>query len=126
MNALARAAAATVLVVDDDFDVRDTISDVLRDAGYLVLSAADGIEALALMRRGPLPDIVVLDLMMPNMNGYEFRAAQRLDPQLAAVPVVVLTADRQVHGRQHELQAAAYLVKPTRIDDLLAAVERLT
>ena len=126
MNALARAEAPTVLVVDDDFDVRDTLSDVLRDAGYLVVSAADGREALALMRSGPLPDLVVLDLMMPNMNGYEFRAAQRLDPELSSVPVVVLTADRQVHGRREELEAAAYLFKPTRIDDLLAAIERLT
>lgn len=80
-----------VLVVDDDEDIRDSIQSLLELRGYTVGTAADGASALARMRSGPPPALVLLDFMMPGMNGEDFRAAQLRDPALATVPVVLLT-----------------------------------
>jgi CheY-like chemotaxis protein len=80
-----------VLVVDDDEDIRDSIQSLLQLRGFTVDTAADGASALARMRSGPPPALVILDFMMPGMNGEEFRAAQLLEPALATVPVVLLT-----------------------------------
>jgi len=80
------AHSAPVLVVEDDRDVRESLVAVLEDAGYRVMSAADGRAALDLLRAGPRPAVILLDLMMPVMDGFEFRAEQVRDPSLADVP----------------------------------------
>ena len=111
---------STVLVVDDDFDIRQMLSLALELDGFRVLSAANGEEALSLLRQGPRAELILLDLMMPVMNGSQFRTEQRRDPDLWAIPVVVLTgngsAGNAVAG------AAGYLRKPIDVDDLLATV----
>ncbi len=84
---------ATVLVVDDDDDTRATFSDILRDEGYRVLAAPNGKAALEMVVQNPRPDVVLLDLSMPVMNGREFLAAVRSDARLASLPVIVLSAD---------------------------------
>jgi CheY-like chemotaxis protein len=81
-----------VLVVDDDEAIRTVMAEVLRVDGHEVLCASDGAEALALMRCGRVPELVVLDLMMPNVTGLQVLEAMGESPRLAAVPVVVLTA----------------------------------
>jgi CheY-like chemotaxis protein len=80
-----------ILVVDDDEDIRDTIRSLLQLRGYSVDIAADGAAGLERMRAGAAPALVILDFMMPRMNGEEFRAAQLADPALSAVPVILLT-----------------------------------
>jgi CheY-like chemotaxis protein len=107
-----------VLVVDDDKDMREVLTDVLEFEGYLVSSAANGSQALNEARRSP-PHIILLDLMMPVMSGWQFRAAQVLDPTLAQVPVVVMSAFAA------ELEAAATLPKPFQLRDVLDTVRRL-
>src|SRR3954470_12387725 len=83
-----------VLVVDDDPDIRESVRLVLEDEGYEVEEAADGAAALALLRAATTrPDVILLDLMMPVMNGWQFRAAQLADDDLADIPVIVLSAD---------------------------------
>ena len=114
----------TVLLVEDDHDVRETIAEVLTDEGYVVVTAADGHQALEQLRGGLRPFAILLDLMMPGMNGYQFRAAQRAEPAIADVPVIVLTADRLIDQKAAELDAAAYLRKPTPLDELLSTLER--
>jgi DNA-binding response OmpR family regulator len=109
--------AHTVLIVDDEADIRDAVSELLSDEGYEVLGASDGDEALE-KARAFHPSLVLLDLMMPGMNGWEFRARQKGDPELASIPVVVVSALGRVAG----LDAAAYLEKPFEVDDLLTAV----
>jgi CheY-like chemotaxis protein len=115
----------TVLLVEDDPDVRETIAEILDDEGYTVVTACDGGEGLTQLRDGLRPAVIVLDLMMAGMDGFEFRAAQRAEPQLAGIPVVVLTADRQVEEKIEELAVDAYLRKPTRLAELLAVIARV-
>jgi CheY-like chemotaxis protein len=114
-----------ILVVDDDASIRDVVQAVLEDEGYTVRSAAHGRDALQLLRSGTgVPQLILLDLMMPVMNGWEFRAAQQADLTLAAVPVVVLSADRDVALKAAELRVPAFLTKPVSLIALLDVVER--
>ena len=109
-----------ILVVDDETDIREMIAELLRMDGHRVITARDGRAALE-QAHASRPDLIVLDLMMPVMTGWQFIEAQQSDPALAAIPVVVITAglDREVAG------AAMLLRKPFDIDLLLAAVSVL-
>src|SRR5689334_6104245 len=80
----------TILVVDDDEDILEALRDLLRDEGYDVVAARDGRTALERLRGGLRPRLILLDLMMPTMNGYEFRREQRADPALAGIPTIVV------------------------------------
>ena len=83
----------SILVVDDDADIRHSLTEILVDEGYAALTAGNGSEALSLIRANHPPSLIVLDLMMPIMDGYEFLAEQQRDGELAHIPVVVVTAD---------------------------------
>jgi CheY-like chemotaxis protein len=109
-----------VLIVDDDPDLLEVTTFVIEDEGMAVETARNGQEALALLRTGRLPTLVLLDLMMPVMNGWEFLAAIAKDPLLQEIPVVVLTAAEQaaVPG------AMEVLIKPMDLKELLRIVER--
>lgn len=112
-----------ILVVEDDVAIREALEAVLEDEGYAVASAAHGREALTLLRTGVEPPaVILLDLMMPVMNGWEFRAAQRSDSDLARIPVIVLSADRDVAAKAAALQVSGYLAKPVNLDVLLDMV----
>ena len=112
----------TILVVDDNIDLRDTLGDLLTLAGYRVVCASNGREALACLRSGPLPRLILLDLKMPVMNGWEFRTLQLQDPALAGVPVLVLSGGADIRDEVAGLQADAYIPKPANIDLLMAAI----
>src|SRR5689334_12889545 len=84
---------ARILIIEDDADLRDVLVTVLRRRGHEVDTANEGEEALARMRSA-LPDVVLLDLRMPGMNGWEFRLEQRRDPVLAQIPVIAMSADK--------------------------------
>src|ERR1044071_1184503 len=85
--ALANQPCTMILVVEDDSAIREVLTDVLESEGYQVLNAANGREAIQLLRSSTLPCLILLDLMMPVMNGWQFRDEQRQDPLLAPVPV---------------------------------------
>jgi CheY-like chemotaxis protein len=82
----------TVLLVDDDPAIVDGVTDFLREEGFEVVSASNGAEALSLLRSGVAADVILLDVMMPLMDGWDFRATQLADPALRAIPIVVITA----------------------------------
>src|SRR5687768_6649891 len=86
------AQAKTVLIVDDDEDIRDAVGAVLESRGWFVTTSPDGRDALRLLIGGSRPSVILLDLMMPNVDGIWFREAQLRDPKLARIPVIVLTA----------------------------------
>jgi CheY-like chemotaxis protein len=114
-----------VLVVEDDRPIRDSMVQVLQDEGYAVLVAIDGSEALRLLRDTPeLPGLILLDLMMPTMDGFQFRAEQLADPRLSSIPVVVLSADVNVFARAETLHVQGVLKKPLSLDALLGCVEQ--
>jgi CheY-like chemotaxis protein len=98
---------------------------LLETEGYAVQSAANGREALAHLRGRARPDLILLDLMMPVMSGWEFREAQKADPALADIPVVIVSAASEVGQKAVALQAAGYLQKPVDADHLLVLVRRL-
>jgi DNA-binding response OmpR family regulator len=113
-----------VLVVDDDALIRDTLATALGDEGYSVRVATDGRAALDTMGQWR-PDVIVLDLMMPVMDGPAFRAAQRSAAETALIPVIVLSAAHEVNSRAATLDPAAVFAKPFDLGDLLYAIERL-
>jgi two-component system, chemotaxis family, chemotaxis protein CheY len=115
----------TVLVVEDDQDVCDSVCDTLVDAGYAVSKAANGLIALqALEAATALPDLVLLDLMMPVLDGECFLRELRGDPRLSALPVVLLTADRQATTQAVALGADHGLRKPVQLVELVATVSK--
>ncbi len=112
-----------VLIVEDDADIRECMADVLSTAGYAVRTAANGLEGINVLRDGYRPCVVLLDLMMPVMNGQEFlvRVRERSEPEIAEIPVVVVTAA----GQNVSAPGANALVrKPFEIDALLLEVAR--
>lgn len=116
----------TVLVVDDDPDLRQALVEVLADQGYRTLSAANGAEALAQLTTGaPLPSLILLDVMMPVMDGWEFSDRQQLDPRLARIPVVVLSAHASASALAGRRKLAGFLRKPVELTALLATVRQV-
>ena len=113
-----------ILVVEDDPATRDAVALVLEDEGYSVTGVANGQEALRHLRQTPLPNLIVLDLMMPVMNGLEFRKQQTQDPALKGIPVLVISADGAVSQKAAALGVKDYLRKPIDLDLLLEAVQR--
>jgi CheY-like chemotaxis protein len=119
-----QTAGAHVLIVEDNPDLREGLGDLLEAEGYAVAGAANGQEALARLQSEPPPCLILLDLMMPVMNGWEFRAAQRRDPALAEIPVVLISALEGLERLAGNLAAAGYLRKPLDLGTLLEIVAR--
>jgi CheY-like chemotaxis protein len=114
----------SILVVDDDPDIREAISSALSDEGYQVTGASNGREALAHLRGQTRPSLILLDMMMPEMDGWRFRLELKKLPELASIPVVILSAHGNVRDAALALGAADYLRKPLRLDSLLEIAER--
>jgi CheY-like chemotaxis protein len=113
-----------VLVVEDDPELLHSVSEVLQSEGYRVARARHGLEALGRLRGGARPSVILLDLMMPIMNGWQFRYEQRQDSDLSKIPVVVVSA--MSDSRQHAewLEADGYISKPIDVDVLLGTLRR--
>jgi CheY-like chemotaxis protein len=117
-------APCPVLIVEDDADLREMMAQLLTLEGFRSETAANGREALDYLHVRPRPDVILLDLMMPIMDGWEFRKRQQDDPALADVPVIVLTALDQAQARASELEGVSFLKKPLDFDRLLELVRR--
>jgi two-component system cell cycle sensor histidine kinase/response regulator CckA len=121
--ALSDPARRRILVVEDDKEIRSTLCGLLEEEGYDVHPSGNGSDALDWLRRGPTPELIILDLMMPGMDGWEFRTIQRADPQLASIPVVAISADTS--AKASAIDATRFLCKPFRLTDLLEVVEKI-
>ena len=124
------AAAATlrdrkrvVLVVEDDRDVLDALAMTLEETDYKVLRAHNGVEALRQLERHPC-DLILLDLMMPVMNGWDFRSKQKEMPSIARIPVLLMSAGAHLSTASGELDAVGYVTKPVDVSDLLDIVRQ--
>src|SRR5687768_15158780 len=109
-----------VMVVDDDDDIRETLAGLLEDEGYGVAAFPTGLEALAALKGGLGPRVILLDLMMPVMDGAEFRREQLADPALASIPVILITAAGLEPIRRDDYSEV--LRKPLKIDRVLQVV----
>jgi two-component system chemotaxis response regulator CheY len=114
---------ASVLLVDDEENLREAVTFTLERSGFTVTGCRDALEALEWLRRGCSPDVILLDLIMPRMDGWEFRLRQRSNPQWAEIPVVVLSADHS--AKAAVIDAASYLPKPVEHRQLVDTVTRL-
>jgi len=115
----------TVLIVEDDRDTRSALAEVLEDGNYRLLTAENGKAALDELRAAPSPPcLILLDVMMPVMDGREFRLEQEKDPALSKIPVVVLSAHADAVVSANQMGAAGFLKKPVDLGDLLRTVEQ--
>lgn len=113
-----------ILVVDDDIDIREATAFVLEDAGYRVSTAENGARALDRLHGGTAPSLILLDLMMPIMDGWQFLAEVAREPRLAAIPIVAITGAGAPVLRTMSPGVSAILEKPVNLDLLLATVQR--
>jgi CheY-like chemotaxis protein len=113
-----------ILIVDDDQAIRDALSEMLLDEGYPVATAANGMEAIAWLRtQQPRTCMVLLDLMMPVMDGVEFLRAKKDDPALRAIPVIVVTAAGRGFALDRTPDVKNTILKPIDLPELMAALE---
>ncbi len=126
MTADEEAGAPVVLVVDDDLDIREVLGILLRQHGYHVIFASNGADALQLARaKSCHPALILLDMRMPVMNGWQFLEEHARDPACSATPVAVFSADRSEAARRGVPGVAAFLRKPLDFDEVLQTVARL-
>jgi CheY-like chemotaxis protein len=112
-----------VLVVDDDPDILEALSEILEAEGFEIRRARNGKEALERLEPDP-PHLILLDLMMPVMDGWEFAQRMRQKPDFAAIPIIVLSADRNVGSKAKDIGAMGHLAKPFELNDLLSMVRQ--
>lgn len=113
----------SILIVDDDAGIRQLVTLFLEHKGYQAVSVANGLEALNHLQHSQ-PELILLDLMMPVMDGAGFLHTQQQDPQLAVIPVVVMSAAENIQAQTPKLSANSYLPKPIDFDALIALVEQ--
>ena len=118
-------AAKHILIVEDDHDVAQSVAEVLEASGYSTGIAANGLEALDYLQTHTQTDLILLDMMMPVMDGWQFREEQRKLPAFDSIPVVIVTADGNARGKAEAIQADGLVSKPVTIDGLLNEVERI-
>ena len=118
------AVSRPLMIVDDDDDLRDILAEIMISQGYRVEAFADARKALAALEAGLQPFLILLDLMMPGMSGWEFRAAQLENPGLALIPVAVVTAAASLKDGEQTMSNVETLRKPFALDAALTLVGR--
>jgi len=113
-----------ILLVEDDFMLRSSLAEILQLEGYRVECAANGLDALRRLERAPKPSLILLDIMLPYMDGLEFRGLQRANPEIADIPVIVITAVGIRRDVADELELWQAFFKPLDKERLLAAIKR--
>ncbi len=114
-----------ILLIEDDVDIRETMFDVLKDEGFAVQTANNGQEALDFLRSAKqLPALILLDIMMPVMDGYQFREHQVKDPVFANIPTAMISADGQLQQKASRIGLTEFLKKPVDIEQLFALAHR--
>jgi len=113
-----------VLIIEDDPDNREILTQILETLGYTVVGAENGKKALDLLQGEPLPSLILLDLDMPVMNGWEFKARLRQNPEWSQIPLYVLSAVADLWPKSQEDATVGYFVKPVNMDALLEALKK--
>lgn len=117
--------AKTILVVDDETDLLEELGAWLKDHGYRVVTARSGLEALACLKEVS-PHIIILDIIMPNMDGFQVLSELKNNPKTSSIPVIMFTAKEETSAilKAQELRATDYVIKPFDVNSLLALIRR--
>ena len=124
MNSTPSQPNKKILLVEDNFPARELMSTILGGVGYMVCTAANGAEALEKLRSPERPDLILLDLLMPVMDGWKFLAELKRDPALASIPVLILSGADKSLQQEGTAEAACFLHKPVQTLELLQAVQQ--
>ena len=119
-----RAVEGSILVLEDHDDFREQVQEYLQQAGYRVMGCSSAVEALTVLQGGTRVSLILLDLMMPGVTGFQFRSEQRADASLRDIPVVVLTGGQHPSDYHANLHAVAYLQKPVDMEVVLEIVRK--
>ena len=114
--------AKRILVVEDDTSIRELLVELLESEGYSVVSAINGLEGLKYLQSEPNFDLILIDLMMPVMDGYSFRTEQLKNTNWAKIPTVVMSAEANAKEKMKNFNIAAFLIKPVELDTILKTV----
>jgi CheY-like chemotaxis protein len=113
-----------ILIVEDDLDIREALAQILELEGYQVACADNGRDALSQLTRSARPDLIILDIMMPVMDGWQFREEQKKNPALSPIPVIVISADGNACRSEMSREVAGCLQKPVELDAFIDTVKR--
>lgn len=113
-----------ILVVEDDTSIRELLVELLESEGYQVASAINGLEGLKYLQSSGNPDLILIDLMMPVMDGYSFRTEQLKNPEWSKIPTVVMSAEANAKEKMKNFSITAFLSKPVELDTILKTVSR--
>jgi CheY-like chemotaxis protein len=112
-----------VLVIDDDAEIRQALTEILEDENYSVSAASNGKEAIDMVSRGPCPDVILLDVMMPVMDGWHFLSARLAHPRLVEVPIIIISAGIEAEREAKKVGVFEVAKKPLHVDDLIRRIE---
>jgi CheY-like chemotaxis protein len=113
----------SILIVEDDADIQESVADILSLEGYQIFRANHGADALQQLKAGIKVQLILLDLMMPVMDGFQFRERVLKDDGLSTIPILIMSADGHVKEKLARIGAKAYLQKPVDMDDLIRSVK---
>src|SRR5690606_28411879 len=115
-----------ILVIEDDTSIRELLVELLESEGYSVASAINGLEGLKYLQTEGAPDLILIDLMMPVMDGYSFRTEQLKNEQWSKIPTVVMSAEANAKEKMKNFNITAFLSKPVELDTILKTVARFS
>lgn len=115
----------SILIIDDDSEIRSSLADILEDEGFNILQAGNGLEGMQVLESlSDLPCMILLDLMMPVMDGQAFRGEQLRNPKLAAIPTILFSADGQLNKKAENIGIEEYVKKPIDLTVLLNLTDK--
>ncbi len=112
-----------ILIVEDDNSIRELLVELLQGEGYEVVSAVNGLEGIHYLQKNKAPDLILIDLMMPVMDGYTFRTEQMKNADWSKIPIVVMSAEANAKEKLKNFGITAFLSKPVELETILKAVE---
>lgn len=118
------SSSKRIFVVEDDLHIRESLTEVLEIEGFDVFSAINGQDALDKLRGGERPDLILLDLMMPVKDGFQFKAEQSVDPTISNIPVIIMSANGNMSAKKELAMVTDFLKKPIDLDALLSTINR--
>ena len=118
--------AKQILIIEDDHSIRELLVELLESEGYEVASAINGLEGLKYLETHSNPNLILMDLMMPVMDGYAFRTEQMNHPKWSAIPVVVMSAEANAREKLKNFGITAFLSKPVELETILKTVEQFS